>query len=215
MIDRIFIINLKEREDKRMDMIDEMNRLGITNYEFFDAIRPTIDDVHEWNPNFCSFAKKMMSPEKFLNYQIGSLGCLKSHIQVLKICLQRGYQRVMILEDDAHFTEDFDKIFEYSAQIDNKYDMLYLYGNHWETPRSISENIMKITRTLTTSSYIITNKVMEYTTKAIQSYAREIDYFYGSVIHSKFECFCTSPLLTYQRKSFSDIQQKHVLYDNK
>ena len=55
MIDKIFIINLKHRSDRRKKIINELNNQNIdpSHYEFFDGIRPTIDDIQLWNENFC------------------------------------------------------------------------------------------------------------------------------------------------------------------
>ena len=91
-IDKIFIINLKQRTDRRKQMIEEMQKQNITNYEFFDAIRPTIEEFKDWNPQFCYYVKKDIHPSRFNNYQIGCLGCLKSHLEVCRIALERNYK---------------------------------------------------------------------------------------------------------------------------
>ena len=60
-INKIFIISLKQRTDRKHQMIQEMKKQNITNYEFFDAVRPTLNDVNKWNPIFCSQVKKSCS----------------------------------------------------------------------------------------------------------------------------------------------------------
>ena len=82
-IDKIYIINLKHRTDRKHHMINELARNNITNYEFFEAIRPDISDIITWNNNFCKHVSNSFSSKlKFVNYQIGCLGCLKSHVEV-------------------------------------------------------------------------------------------------------------------------------------
>ena len=43
-IDKIFIINLKQRTDRKQFMIDQMNAQGLKNFEFFEAIKPSLND---------------------------------------------------------------------------------------------------------------------------------------------------------------------------
>ena len=52
-IDKIFIINLESRTDRKEEIINEMKKQNISEdkYEFFKAIRQTIYDVFEWNIN--------------------------------------------------------------------------------------------------------------------------------------------------------------------
>ena len=53
-LDRIFIINLKHRTDRREHILSEMKKQNITNYEFFDAIRPTTKEVNDVESNILS-----------------------------------------------------------------------------------------------------------------------------------------------------------------
>ena len=64
-IDKIFIINLKHRTDRKNQMIEEMQKQNIINYEFFDAIRPTIEEVNNWNTEFCYYVKPNVGLSRF------------------------------------------------------------------------------------------------------------------------------------------------------
>ena len=97
-IDKIFIINLEYRTDRKEEIIKELKKHNIYNYEFFKAIRPGIQDIIEWNNNYCDHVKKsFQDPNKFLYYQIGCLGCLKSHVEICKLALERNYKNILIL----------------------------------------------------------------------------------------------------------------------
>ena len=116
-IDNVFIINLIERKDRRDSILNELQRVKIEDYEFFNAIRPSAEDINKWNP---LFIKDIPSWFKRLNkdnmkYRLGALGCLLSHVNVIRISKERGYKHVMILEDDSKFSlgnqeSFFDKI---------------------------------------------------------------------------------------------------------
>jgi hypothetical protein len=86
-IDRLFVINLESRPDRRREMLDELARIGLDaenpGVEFFAAVKPDAAD------NFPS---------------IGARGCFLSHLGVLRNARAAGYRAILILEDDAALT---------------------------------------------------------------------------------------------------------------
>lgn len=87
--DRLYVINLPKRRDRRQAMEWELTRAGVSlpsnKVAIFPAIEPT-DKGH-----FPS---------------IGTRGCFLSHLAVLKEA-RRGLNNVLILEDDLSFTKKF------------------------------------------------------------------------------------------------------------
>ena len=87
---KIYVINLASRQDRRREMCDQLSRIGLSpeagKAEFFDAVRPEVAG------DFPS---------------IGSRGCFLSHLGVLKDASARGFQTVLILEDDLNFVDTF------------------------------------------------------------------------------------------------------------
>ena len=212
-IDKIFIINLEYRTDRKEEMIKELEKHNIINYEFFKALRPDMQNIIEWNNNYCAHVKNSFpESEKFLYYQIGCLGCLQSHVEVCKIALERNYKNILILEDDTVFLDNLDTLSKFSSQINNKYDMLYLCGSHNGARERITKNIVKTKKTHTTGSYLITENAMKYLLENIKSYAKEIDVFYAEEIQNRFNCFCTFPHISKQKDVYSDIQGGNVSY---
>ncbi len=226
-INKIFIINLVSRPDRKEQILNEMKKQNISenNYEFFKAIRPTPEEVMEWNPKYCEYNKRYINPDKFVGYTQGCLGCLKSHVEICRIALERGYENILILEDDTEFVKSIDNLIKYSKGINNIYDMLYLAGRHInknpykETLPSMSSimhgnknHAIKSTNILTTGSYCIKKPAMEYLINNINNYSKEIDVFYVEKIQSNFDCYLCIPNITKQRDGYSDIQQNNVNY---
>lgn len=89
MFDRICIINLAHRSDRRREMTRELARLGLRpgrgDVDFFEAIRP-------------------LDAGPFPS--IGARGCFLSHLAVLEDARRDGLDSVLILEDDATFVSD-------------------------------------------------------------------------------------------------------------
>tara|TARA_B100001175_G_scaffold97211_1_gene82387 strand:+ start:1016 stop:1678 length:663 start_codon:yes stop_codon:yes gene_type:complete len=217
-IDKIFVINLEHRTDRKKQIVEELEKQNITNYEIFKAIRPTPEDITLWNNRYCFHVREprnFPTLNKFMLYQIGCLGCLLSHVQVCKLALERNYKNILILEDDTQFIHNLDKLQEFSSQINNDYDMLYLCGSHLGHREKVSENIIKVRGTHTTGSYLITENAMKYLVNNVQSYLKEIDVFYADEIQPRFKCYCVTPHITKQRDGYSDIQQGNVSYNFK
>lgn len=85
--DRIAIINLPERRDRRRAVTRELRRLGVAvdgdRVRFIAAIRP--DDAGGFP-------------------SIGARGCYLSHLKVLAQARADGVRRLLVLEDDVMFT---------------------------------------------------------------------------------------------------------------
>lgn len=84
--DRIYVINLASRSDRRAEMAQELARLGLgfesAQVQLFAAHRP--DSAGDFP-------------------SIGAHGCFMSHLNVLRDARQRGLRFLMILEDDCDF----------------------------------------------------------------------------------------------------------------
>jgi len=220
-IDKIFIINLEHRGDRKKKILSELQRIGLNNYEIFKAIKPTEEMINEWNPNFLNpipeWFKRTGGDEN--KYKIGALGCMLSHLEIIKLCIERKYNNVLILEDDTEFQIGngirFDQVISIMKnQFENlNFGLFYLAGNHRGAQlQKKSDNINRVKGTLTTGSYIINKSVMKFIVKNMASYPREIDIFYSTVIQNQFPCYCVHPHITKQGDGYSDIVQKNVSY---
>ena len=87
--DRVRIINLPERTDRRREMTRQLARVGALDnprIDFFDATKP--DDAGDF-------------PSR------GARGCFMSHLGVLRAAVADGVTSLLILEDDLNFVADF------------------------------------------------------------------------------------------------------------
>lgn len=221
--DKVVIINLEHRTDRRQQITKELRRVGIENFEFFKAVKPTEEMVKIWNPNFLNpipewFAK---SGGDHTKYRIGALGCMLSHLEIIKKCIENNCENVLILEDDTIFNiKDgirFNQVWSsLSNQINNlDFGLLYLAANHRgaTTLEKKSDNITRIKGSLTTGSYIINKRAMKCIVDEMKNFPREIDIFYSTYIHKQYPCYCIMPHLTRQSDGYSDIVQNTVSYE--
>jgi hypothetical protein len=87
---QVYVINLKSRVDRRVEMRAQLQRIGLNfeaaNLALFEASKPT-------------------EPAGFPS--IGARGCFLSHLSVLRDAREKGVRSVLILEDDLNFCDGF------------------------------------------------------------------------------------------------------------
>ncbi len=127
-IDKIYIINKKEKYINRDLCETQLLNNGLTNYKFIDAIYPS--EQHNLTYMYQKICKNMSPIMIKNNFSIGALGCMLSHITVLKDALKNNHKNILILEDDFIIVNNFIKKFEdIDISIKNNninWDFIYL-----------------------------------------------------------------------------------------
>lgn len=111
--DRIYVINLANRADRRAEIQVQLQRVGLSldnpPVRLFPAVRPE-------------------SPGAFPS--IGSRGCFLSHLAVLKDAATAGCQRILIFEDDLDFAPAGLATIEPAFEALSGQDWGVFYGGH-------------------------------------------------------------------------------------
>jgi GR25 family glycosyltransferase involved in LPS biosynthesis len=180
----IIVINLERRPDRLAFVEQEMEQLGITNWQRFNAIDLPGDE---------------------------NTGCTMSHGAVLQMVVENHWPRALILEDDFQSRlEDTQERFERMVQdVPKDWFMLYLSGHYAEKPRKrISFSVIQMGRMKTTTSYGITLESAKELAPHIHGIG-PIDELYGGW-HVSEPCFIFQPRLFIQREGWSDLQHAHM-----
>ena len=208
-IDAVLYINLDERKDRDEELTAEMKRIGLPAHK-----------IHR-----VSAVKRKW----------GILGCSLSHIACMEFIIQRKWNKVLILEDDAGF-EDKDKnrwnqgINNIKKMIDSSgvkntdstWDVIFL-GGFVRDPngpeKTEYETIWKTRNTACTHAYIVRGeyapKILDELQYSVQMLLKNPpnskQYFVDnslSKLMATDRWYITIPTLAYQRESFSDIEGK-------
>jgi len=137
----MYIINLEERIDKKMDMINQLKQIGYTEYKFFKASNkntPIVKQKYDYYEN--AFEKKTIrtvpmfykseSSRKVIQ-SIGAVGLIQSTIELFKQIEQEGQEHVIICEDDAQFHKSFKYMLKPIRLHMYDTDIVYLgYNSH-------------------------------------------------------------------------------------
>lgn len=125
--DCAYVINLPERKDRRQEITQELNNLGLSfspnKIEIFSGIRPTE------TKGFCS---------------LGARGCFLSHLGVIKLAKEKQMKNVLIMEDDLTLSQHFIKAEEAILNNIPTSNWGFLYLGHLEKLSNNIENIWEL-----------------------------------------------------------------------
>lgn len=163
VVDKVYVINL-DKDRERMESIgNQLKGLGI-EYTRFSAIKGANIRRSKYLSDFC---------ETFCTD--GMKGCAISHRLIWDDVVANNYKRVLILEDDAVLSSNFNEEFKRGwKQVPKDFDLFYL-GCHFKCgdsnpianlvtkvtngdPKPVDTNILGVGGSLGTHGYIISNK---------------------------------------------------------
>ena len=144
--DKIYLLNLKHRSDKRLKSIYQLQQMGInawivdgingfeepfiSDYEKYKAIPLGEKDAHKLE---LKYQRKMISSP-------GGWGVLLSKKQIFQHALENNYDRILVLQDDLFFIEKFHQKFEeFIRIIDDDWKIIALGATQhiWNVPTSL------------------------------------------------------------------------------
>lgn len=193
-VDAVVILHLERRKDRWRHMRDELALMGLT---------PTSDRVHV-HEGYDMIAGS------------GNRSCTEGHRGILEVAYWHGWSRTLVLEDDfairKEFRDDFKGALDMVMEdVPFDADIVYLGGQYADNPkRRHSEHLIEVNRMLTTSSFIISNRMARRMAPHISGEG-PIDNLFGDHTQ-KGNCFCVQPRLFYQYTSKSDLTGREDNY---
>ena len=196
-ITNIFYINLESRVDRRKSIETQLNNIGLTGFERFNAI-------------------KLMD---------GRAGCTMSHIKCLELAKERGYNHLLICEDDTFFLDP--KLFktQLTTFLNNghTWDVVLFAGNNVPPYERIDETCIAVSHCQTTTCYLVNGhyfdtlltNMKEGLNKLLKEPTNHLNYAidrYWLKLQKKDNWLLITPLTVIQREDYSDIEKKITDY---
>jgi len=146
----IQIVNLKRRDDRKMEMTKKLNKIGITNYEFSEAV-----DGKDLNPNLT--LQKLFANNNF-NYRKGVVGCALSHYNLWhQLVNDIDNQFYFIFEDDTHLCKGFNNhVFKFNDSMITTDVIFFGYSRIKQTQR---KTVIDEFNTITEDTHISLQKL--------------------------------------------------------
>lgn len=191
-VDKIVYINLQKRNDRKKLLENELNIIIDEKIIRFNAI---LDNN-------------------------GCIGCTKSHISVLKMCIFYNWTNCLIIEDDMlwnNFNESYRILNELYK---NEFNVILLGGINVKYDLSNYKLISAITTTayLVNKNYYVKllnnfeeglNKFIRCENKELRKSVYTVDQYWKHLQY-KDNWFIVVPCLSFQRDGYSDITKKYV-----
>lgn len=199
---KIFIINLNRREDRKKKMIYMFEKLKINsnNFEFIEAI-----DGLDKNILLKYNELKNKSLTKIVSS--GHFACLLSHIKAIEIAKQRNYSSIMILEDDVILCENF--ISKLENLLVPIYDMIYL-GGIINKKKVLFNDWVKYNKIMGAYGYILKANLFDIVLKELNKLTDYVDLFYLKQIQTNYNIILLDDFVKTNLDS-SDTSDKNYL----
>lgn len=172
----IFIINLKRRLDRKINIENKLKEQNITKYEFIEAIDGIEPHIKE---QFINAQKNNLTTI----ISSGHFACLLSHIKAIKIAKSRNYSSIMVLEDDIYFCKDF--ISKLSNLLIPKYDMIYL-GGIISKKKLFFNDWIRYSNIMGAYGYILNSNLFDIVLNELEKLTEYVDIFYMKKIQPNY-----------------------------
>lgn len=186
-VDKVIYINLDHREDRREIM-----------KKFFE--------------------KSQIPTEKIVRFSAikrshGALGCLESHMEVLKLANKENWKNILILEDDLEWTKNFEDNYSKLEELIKlpNWDVIMLAGWYYE------HNLPRILKANNTGAYLVNKRYNDTLLKNRQASFDKLSRVFGfntdkynadvswHDLMQRDNWYGLNPCICYQVDGFSDI----------
>lgn len=183
IFDAIYCLNQSSRPDRWEQAQDEFNRVGIDPIRFYSVL-----NKEPWK-SFC-ISQKLL----------------------IETIIQKGHNITLCLEDDVIF-KNYDKLQEYTNDLPNDWDILYLGANITDpNPVQAGKNILKIRSAWTTHAICYNRKVLDSINKYNPDVHGMYDDWLSREVLPNVNAYCVKPMIAWQRPGYSDLWGKEVDY---
>lgn len=207
--DKVYCINLKEREDRWQDCLKNFEKYDIKNFERIEAIKVN-GDIH---------------PKRK-----GQIGCALSFAKCFEISKNKQEQRILIFEDDFNFKFDkqtiFKKLNNYLQDLPFNWDSLHLgatltdeYGifpihkfsyNLFSLKSAHCLHSVAFSKNGIDKIFAAFDNKKEWYKDLINNY-ENMDVFMAKTYQNANNCFISNELICYQTPNLSNIE--NTIYD--
>ena len=185
-------INLESRKDRNIQAINEISKLGVKPNRFNAVVA-----------------------------KAGIVGCVLSHMRVIKEAKDKGLPYICVFEDDLVIKNAHVLNRKVNKLLNEEWDVLMLGGNNFK-PFDQYDDYIKVNKCFTTTAYIIKehyfdiwlNNMNEGLKILLQTNNRDYSLdMYNHILQRRDKWFLITPIQIYQKEDYSDIEGRNVNYE--
>lgn len=199
------IINLPHRTDRLAHILPECEKIGIKDPIVWKAING--QDLTDIDP--AVFQEPLNRINRFT---IGCYALRQTTLAILKHAIEKGYESILLIEDDARFADGAKELMEKAmAQLPDNWEYLNFGGYHFEPPTKYSENLVKVNGIWHAHCIAIHSRAFEECYAAIEDAFRPADLTCGLDLVAKGTYYAMNPNVAFQITNHSDITGEEVV----
>lgn len=188
--DKIYIINLVNRTERREFVENELKAIGIYDelvnsgkLEWVEAIRlpltqKVMDCMYLSGDVDFSYADKQQ--------KLGQFMCTSEHYRVIKKSIYKGYNRILVLEDDICIMKNFAYIMKALEQAPDDFKLLHFEGFYWPISEEDRNAYLDVMTETVEDGYWVPSEQMKLWCTAALAYSREGMEEYCGIQEEKF-----------------------------
>ena len=205
--DHTYIINRADREDRKEHAINQMSSLGYRDgdYTVWEAATPESRRI------------KFIPNKDIDGWNKEAAGLVISTIEILEDAKEKGYERIMICEDDVLFVENaVHKARPISNMLDKTtYDIFHL--GHLpvmgKNPIKMGNSIVRLRGSFMCHAYVINSRIFDDMITCLKRMDQPLDHVTSKIFHPQGRCYSVEPALATQKPDYSNIKYKDVNYN--
>lgn len=191
----IYVINLKERTDRKDHIIKQLNEISCNEYNVIDAVD----------------GSKIENRSRIKN---GAFGLLMTYKNIYDDWKNKGGSDILIIEDDCKFVDEFNNhLNTYINNVPKDWDMLYFGANHnyhmGQKTQKINDYCVKTNNSYSAHCVLMKPKVFEELIGMIDTNPLEVDVLMAT-LQKKYNSYSSHIALTTQIPSYSNIENQPV-----
>lgn len=124
-VDKIYVCHWNKLTDRKLFLLDQFKKFNIDNeIEFIEDFE--IDNLSDCKYNY--IYKNIFEFNSKINRFIkkSEISLFYKHIKILEDFRDKKYKSILVLEDDALFTSDFENINSYITELPNDFDICWV-----------------------------------------------------------------------------------------
>jgi glycosyl transferase family 25 len=194
----IYVINLKERTDRRSHIESELKKINCSDYKLVEGID----------------GNTIINQTKLKN---GMFGLVSTYLKIYDEWSKKNSDEILIIEDDCLFVENFnEKLEDYIKNVPPDWDMLYFGANHnyniGLTTLKINDHCIKLNTSYSAHCVLLKKPVFEELIQNIRNFTVENDVMMAT-LQKKYNAYSSSEALATQIESYSNIENRVVNYN--
>jgi GR25 family glycosyltransferase involved in LPS biosynthesis len=202
--DKIYCINLDRRNDRWENVNKKFQdkKIKVERFRAIDAVDVDDEEFKNANPN------GLHGIEASVNGIIenkSAMGCLLSHLSIIKDAKEKNYKRILIFEDDVIFSDDFDARIKSINELN--WRLIYLGASQFSTNKlRLRNNFYLSENTYGTFAYAIDCDLYDTIIKKFTEKRKSADNYLLEVQSENYgDCYTFYPNIV-----ISDVEDSNI-----